>query len=127
MHILVVDDKQPVREKVGYLLSQLGYTYECANNGLDALEKAHKQHFNLYVIDHLMPVMNGIKLVKNLKSKDATSNIPIIFMSTQDISILENVAELEHVECIISKPIDQDLFYQKINQLLIEKSIVHSL
>ena len=127
MHILVVDDKQPVREKVGYLLSQLGYTFECANNGLDALEKAQKQHFNLYIIDHLMPVMNGIKLVKNLKSKDDTSNIPIIFMSTQDISTLENVEEIMQVECIISKPIDQDLFYQKINQLLIEKSLIQSL
>lgn len=127
MHILVVDDKQPVREKVGYLLAQLGYTFECANNGLDALEKAQKQHFNLYIIDHLMPVMNGIKLVKNLKSKDTTSNVPIIFMSTQDISSLENIEELMHLECIIAKPIDEELFYQKINQLQIEKSIVHSL
>ncbi|MDG1750591.1 MAG: response regulator [Thalassotalea sp.] len=127
MHILVVDDKEPVREKLGDLISQLGFTYECANNGLDALEKAQKQHFDLYIIDHLMPVMNGIKLVKNLKSKDATSNIPVIFMSTQDITTLHNVEELMHLECIISKPIDQELFYQKINLLRIEKSLVHSL
>ncbi len=127
MHILVVDDKQPVRERIGDFLSQLGCTFECASNGLDALEKAQKNHFDLYIIDHLMPVMNGVKLVKNLKSKDATANIPVIFMSTQDINTLHNVEELMHLECIISKPIDQELFNQKINLLRIEKSIVHSL
>ena len=127
MHILIVDDKQPVREKIATLLSKLGYTFECANNGLDALEKAQSDAFNLYIIDHLMPVMNGIKLVKNLKSKDTTSNVPIIFMSTQDISSLENIEELMQVECIITKPIDEELFYKKINQLLIEKSIAQSL
>jgi two-component system, chemotaxis family, chemotaxis protein CheY len=127
MHILVVDDKEPEREKVGNLLFQLGFTFEFAINGLDALEKAQKQQYNLYIIDHLMPVMNGIKLVKNLKSKDDTSNIPIIFMSTQGISTFQNAEELMHLECIISKPIDPELFSQKINQLLIEKSVVHSL
>lgn len=127
MHILVVDDKLPIREKLCCLLSKSGYSFECASNGLDALEKAQKQQFNLYVIDHLMPVMNGIKLVKNLKTKDETSNIPIIFMSTQDITILENIEELMQVECIITKPIDEELFYKKINQLLIEKSIAQSL
>jgi CheY-like chemotaxis protein len=127
MHILVVDDKKVVRDKVASLLSQLGYSFTDANNGLDAFEKAQKESFDLYIIDHLMPVMNGLQLVKNLKSKDFSSNTPILFMTTQDISTLENHEELKLLNSIITKPIDQELFFKKINSLLIEKSIVHSL
>lgn len=127
MHILIVDDKQPVRAKIAVLLSQLGYTFECANNGLDALEKAQKAAFNLYIIDHLMPVMNGIKLITNLKSREVTAQVPIIFMSTQDISTFTNLPELTLVEQVISKPIDEKLFIQHLKQLLVENSLVHSL
>ncbi|GAA6205472.1 response regulator [Thalassotalea sp. SU-HH00458] len=127
MHILVVDDKAAVREKVGGLLAQLGYTYECANNGLDALEKAQVQTFNLYIIDHLMPVMNGIQLIKNLKSKQETANIPVIFMTTQDLNSLHNVKELKQCQEIIAKPINEETFFQLINKLLVENSLVHSL
>ena len=127
MHILIVDDKQPVREKIATLLSKLGYTFECANNGLDALEKAQSDAFNLYIIDHLMPVMNGIKLIANLKSKQVTSQVPIIFMSTQDINTLEHVAELKLIEQVISKPIDEKLISQLLKQLLVENSLAHSL
>ncbi|MCO4799322.1 MAG: response regulator [Colwelliaceae bacterium] len=127
MHILVVDDKKVVRDKVASLLSQLDYSFTDANNGLDAFEKAQKESFDLYIIDHLMPVMNGLQLVKNLKSKDFSSNTPILFMTTQDISTLENHEELKLLNSIITKPIDQELFFKKINSLLIEKSIVHSL
>lgn len=127
MHILVVDDKKVVRDKVANLLSQLDYSFTDANNGLDALEKAQKESFDLYIIDHLMPVMNGLQLVKNLKSKEFSEKTPILFMTTQDISTLENSDELKLLDSIITKPIDQELFFKKINSLLIEKSIVHSL
>ncbi len=127
MHILVVDDKQPIIKKVTELLSQCGYTYETAINGLDAFEKAQSEVFDMYIIDHLMPVMNGIQLVKNLKSKDITSDTPILFMTTQDIHSLEAYDEYSHLDAIISKPLDQELFFNALNQLLPQNTVLHSL
>ena len=67
MHILVVDDKSAVRLALTNILEQQGHSVRTAFNGLDAFEKAHSELFDLYIIDHLMPVMNGILLSKNLK------------------------------------------------------------
>ncbi|MEW6991384.1 response regulator [Colwelliaceae bacterium 6441] len=127
MHILLVDDNTSIRASLSCVLAQLGHTFEVANNGLAALEKAKAACFDLYIIDHLMPVMNGIKLVKNLKSKVFTSNTPIIFMTTQDVSIFDNSEELPLFDTLIAKPINEDLFIEKVNNHLFNKSIVHSL
>jgi len=127
MHILVVDDKQEVVKMIGDLLDQLGITIETAVNGLDALEKAQKSDFDLYIIDHLMPLMNGLQLVKNLKLKEHTCDKPILFMTTQSISSLEYLAEYKHFDAILAKPLNQEIFYKTINQLLPENTIVHSL
>lgn len=127
MHILVVDDKPAIIRLVTSFIETKGFTVESAANGLDAFEKAQKSSFDLFVIDHLMPVMNGLKLVKNLKKKDCTASTPILFMTTQSISTLESTEEYELFDAIISKPIDQDLFYSTLDKLLPQNTLVQSL
>jgi len=127
MHILVVDDKPAIVLLVSNLLEAHGHTIESAANGLDAFEKAQKVSFDLYIIDHLMPVMNGLKLVKNLKKKESTAATPIVFMTTQSLSSLEYIEEFTLFDALISKPIDQDLFYSAVNQLLPKNTLVQSL
>lgn len=127
MHILVVDDKQPIVEAVSRLLCSRGFTVDTASNGLAALEIATKNSFDLFIIDHLMPVMNGLQLVKNLKQRDVTCNVPVLFMTTQDVNSLTQLDEYALFDAIISKPIDEDLFYSAINQLLPTNSGVQSL
>jgi CheY-like chemotaxis protein len=85
MNILLVDDKQPILDQISPSLEQQGYNVEIATNGLDAFEKALQQPFDLYIIDHLMPVMNGLQLSKNLLNNPHTANTPIIFITTQNI------------------------------------------
>ena len=127
MKILVVDDKPAIVGIVTELLKDIGCSVESAANGLDAFEKAQKATFDLYVIDHLMPVMDGLKLVKNLKKKPWTSTTPIIFMTTQNVSTLEHLEEYSLFDKLISKPIDKNVFYCAINQLVPQNTLVHSL
>jgi len=127
MHILIVDDKLTVRESIAALISKQGFTFEYAINGLDALNKAKDQVFELYIIDHLMPIMDGIKLVHNLRSNAVTKNIPILFMSTQDISKVTCKVADKSFDSIIAKPLDPKLLSREINQLLLANSMLHSL
>lgn len=127
MHILVVDDKESIIEKVCELLAEFPCTIETACNGLDALEKAQKTEFDLYIVDHLMPVMNGIKFVKNLKAKDELSVSPILFMTTQGIDTLDSIAESKYFDAVISKPIDENLFFNVINQLFPQNTQLRSI
>ncbi|GLX77374.1 response regulator [Thalassotalea insulae] len=127
MHVLVVDDKESVVKLLTQLLTSIGATVQTATNGLDAFTKAQTASFDLFIVDHLMPVMNGVQLVKNLKSKSLTSGTPVLFISTQDLSEVEALEEYPLFDAVLSKPIDQDLFYQAINSLLPANTLCQSL
>jgi CheY-like chemotaxis protein len=108
MNILVVDDNKTVQENLITIITAQGYCVGSAVNGLDALGKIQATNYDVYVIDHLMPLMNGIKLVKNLKANPSTSEIPIIFMTTQGISAIKNTSEFPLFNAVIEKPINEN-------------------
>lgn len=57
--ILVVDDRQMVRDVIARVLQQWGYTVDVAKNGQDALSRFAADPADLVVLDMFMPVMNG--------------------------------------------------------------------
>ncbi|WP_440873883.1 response regulator [Thalassotalea sp. PLHSN55] len=118
MQILIVDDNNPVLEHIQSLLIERGFESVTASNGLDGLEKAQQSHYQLIIIDHLMPIMNGFQLAKNLRQNPNTAQTPILFMSTQDIGVIKNTAEAALVNALITKPIDENEFISHVYRLL---------
>jgi len=78
--ILVVDDNQDMRYWVGSIL-QLDYNVIEAKNGREALNMLEKTTPDLVLSDVNMPLVNGIQLVKALRSHKRVSQIPIILIS----------------------------------------------
>jgi len=117
MHILVSDDKSSIREKLTALLERHGHVVQTAFNGLDALEKAQKETYDVFIIDHLMPIMNGLQLSKNLNKIEDTSSTPIVFMTTQDINQVENLAEAQLFHSVLAKPLNEALLLSALRQL----------
>jgi CheY-like chemotaxis protein len=117
MNILVVDDKQSVLDLLSNILVPVGYCVQTACNGLDAFEKAQQQNFDLFIVDHLMPVMNGVQLTKNLKQHQPTSSTPVVFMTTQGIESAKNLPEYSLFDAVIAKPINEDLLINVITTL----------
>ena len=67
MKILIVDDEMMIKEWLKYTISTLGFEIsllDTASNGLEALEKAEAEQYDLIFIDITMPKMNGIELLK---------------------------------------------------------------
>ena len=118
MNILVVDDQQNVREHLRNLLTSQGYTVITAVNGLDGFEKAQKDVFHLYIIDHLMPLMNGATLAKNIKKLPSCIHTPILFMTTQGKACVENLAEYSLLNDVIAKPLNEVEFILSVKNLL---------
>ncbi len=127
MHILIVDDKQSILDSVSSMLIKNGHTVDVALNGLDAFEKTKIVDFDLFIIDHLMPLMNGIQLSKNLQLHEISRSKPIIFITTQDVKSLNLSGVAELFLEIIAKPIDENHFVKVVSQLNIENSHCHSL
>ncbi len=111
--ILLVDDTRTVILFEKMLLAGEGFDIRCAYNGQEALDLVHEDPPDLILLDLLMPVMDGYEVCDRLKNDPATSNIPIIVVSTRSSE--------ESVERCLSIGADYYIF-KPINKLeLLEK------
>ena len=78
--ILIVDDDKQILDLVRDILCT-EYTANCAANGKDAIEKLKSGNPDLIISDLKMPEMDGISLLKKLKSDDVTKFIPVVFLA----------------------------------------------
>jgi DNA-binding response OmpR family regulator len=81
--ILVVDDSPTELQLMIEPLVNQGYRVITATDGIEALEKAVKEHPRLILLDVLMPGKNGFQVCRQLKTNPATSDIKIIIVSSK--------------------------------------------
>jgi two-component system cell cycle response regulator len=79
--ILVVEDDNEIREALGLLLEEHGYTVDTARNGAEAVEKVEHDPPSLVISDIMMPDVDGFELVERLRERPAFADIPIILLS----------------------------------------------
>jgi CheY-like chemotaxis protein len=76
--ILVVDDEQAIRDNIKKLLEIYGYEVSTASDGIEALNIVANEKFDVYLLDVLMPGMDGLELMQKIKLVDPISVIIII-------------------------------------------------
>ncbi len=81
--IMTVDDSASVRQMVSFTLQDAGYNVIEASDGKDALSKIQNSDLNLIVTDLNMPLMDGIELIKNVRSHPKHKFVPIIMLTTE--------------------------------------------
>ncbi|NMP16553.1 MULTISPECIES: response regulator [unclassified Thalassotalea] len=117
MQVLLVEDNAKVATQLENALTKAGFDVTTAINGLDGYNKAQQTRFDVCVVDHLMPLMDGRQLLKNLSA--LTDNQPsfVVFMSTQDLKAVEQLPEVQFADTILSKPISDEDFIALIHSL----------
>lgn len=81
--ILIVDDSASMRNMVSTTLKSRGHTVTEAGDGQQALMQAKTSGFDVVVSDLNMPNMNGIELIKNLRSLPNYKYTPILLLTTE--------------------------------------------
>ena len=81
MKILVVDDEQRIRDLIGQYLMVEGYDVEYAKDGIDALTKISKGDIDLVILDVMMPFMDGIACLREMRSRGFKT--PVIILSAK--------------------------------------------
>src|SRR5271166_149953 len=82
-HILVIDDSLTSRVLLQSILQAAGYKIDMAVSGEDAMAKARKRHYSLFVCDVEMPGMNGFEFVARTREYDYLQGIPSILVTTR--------------------------------------------
>jgi chemotaxis protein histidine kinase CheA len=82
--ILVVEDSLTAREMERSILEASGYQVDVASDGADALEKATRRRYDLFVVDIQMPRMDGFQLTEHLRGNEVYKDVPIVMVTSRD-------------------------------------------
>lgn len=117
LKILVVEDNIDILEYIEESLSEK-YTVYTAADGKKGLEKARRVMPDLVISDIMMPEMDGVEMMKQMKDDLRTSHIPIILLTAK--SSIEDRTEAYETgaESFITKPFSARLLHSRISNLL---------
>lgn len=103
--ILVVDDDPEILK---YIREELGewYKLDGAANGKEALQALLSKHYDLVISDIVMPVMDGISLLKNIKTNDIISDIPVILLTSKSDAADRMEGFKKGADAYLPKPFD---------------------
>ncbi|TMH08452.1 MAG: response regulator, partial [Betaproteobacteria bacterium] len=106
------------RELVTHLLAPLGFDVFEAENGQQALEKAHTLRPDLILMDMVMPVMDGVEATRQLRRQPAFDDVAIIAASANATRNDEARSLAVGANAFVAKPINLDSVLSQISALL---------
>jgi putative nucleotidyltransferase with HDIG domain len=120
--ILVVDDEEAIREVISTLLGAQGLQCTTASNGKLGLEAFRKDTFDLVLSDIVMPEMDGLKLLGELRLDDP--DVPVIMVTAMhDISIALEAIRAGAYDYIL-KPFEKDQLYLSVRRAMEHRNLV---
>jgi len=102
MRVLVVEDEVALAEGIARGLTTEGFDVTISNDGRDGFEKASDGHFDMIVLDIMLPSMNGYKVCRSLR--DAEVWTPILMLTAKDGEYDEAEALDTGADDFLSKP-----------------------
>ncbi len=104
--LLVVDDNEDNRDMLARRLRKRGFEVDTAEDGFVALDRAEADHFDLIILDIMMPGMSGLEVLKRLREIYPRAELPIL-MATAKSGSEDMVKALElGANDYVTKPID---------------------
>jgi len=116
--LLVVDDDANNRDMLSRRLIRRGYNVQVAEDGQQALDKIFRDHFDLILLDQMMPGMSGLDLLRLLRATYSQSELPVIMVTAVDES--ETVVEAlnQGANDYVMKPVDLPVVAARIQAQL---------
>lgn len=120
MRILLVEDDRSLSRAVSTILQKNNYTVDCVDNGQLALDYLEQDIYDMVIMDIMMPVMDGITALKNLRKRGC--NIPVL-MLTAKTEIDDKVEGLDNgANDYLTKPFDTRELLARIRVLTRSKN-----
>jgi len=115
--ILIVDDNADARFMLKTVLEAQGFVIACAEDGQAALNMIRANQPDLIISDIQMPNLNGIELIKILRSRIETKDTPVLVTSAQHSGVLADAMKAGGTAAA-TKPVQLESLIKLITQLL---------
>jgi len=119
MKILIVDDSAMLRDMLMYALNEGGYEdVVSATNGVEGLEKAKRDQYDLIISDVNMPEMNGLDMIKEVRKLPNYTKTPILVLTTERSEEMKQKGKQAGATGWIVKPFVPDQLLKVVNIVL---------
>jgi len=116
--ILAVDDSASMRGMVAFTLRGAGYDVTEAENGQLALDAANAASFDLILADVNMPVMDGLSMVRELRTKPSYKGVPILMLTTESHTDKKMEGKAAGATGWLVKPFDPEQLLATVKRVL---------
>ncbi|MFO1196552.1 MAG: response regulator [Burkholderiaceae bacterium] len=116
--ILAVDDSNSLRQMVAFTLKSSGFDVIEAVDGQDAIEKLRERSVDLVLTDQNMPRMDGITLVRHLRSQPQFQLTPILILTTESSDEMKQAGRAAGATGWLVKPFDPRRLVEVIRKVL---------
>ena len=105
-NVLIVDDNDRHLDILSTILSSVGHDCETCGSGAEALRRLDVRHFDVVVLDLVMPEISGLVVAEQLRQSRFNSETPIIVCTANLTIARQQLGDLPGIVAMIGKPID---------------------
>lgn len=117
--VLVIDDEDDMTTTFRIILEMEGFKVDTFNDPLLALSRFKPNHYDLVLLDIIMPNIDGFKIYDEIKKID--TEIKILFLTANEIYYSKRKREIYNMfgrDLFLQKPIENEELVKKINDIL---------
>ncbi len=116
--VLAIDDSASIRQMVAFTLKSSGYEVVDAVDGMEGLDKAKAQTFDLILTDQNMPRMDGITLIKSLREMPQYRTVPILMLTTESSDAMKQQGRAAGATGWLVKPFDPQKLIEVVKKVI---------
>lgn len=105
-NVLIVDDNDRHLDILSTILTSVGHDVETCGSGAEALRRLEGRHFDIVVLDLVMPEINGVVVAEQMRLSDVNGQTPIIICTANMTIAHRQLQDVEGIVAILGKPID---------------------
>ena len=120
VRVLVVEDEEDIRHLLVDQLEDMGHEVRKADNGAVALQRVQEEIPDVIFVDIVMPVMDGLLFVSELRDDPLTASIPVVLVTAVNLTDVIMRAQSVGVKHLLAKPWEQSSL-----DIVLEQAIQH--
>lgn|GEM_PF-1020048 len=116
--ILLIDDNKLNQALIKDVFEKEGYNVIIVSTGLEGNKRVYSETFSLLLVNHKLPDINGIEIVKEIRKNPLLSHLPIVILTDVDDPSTENQIRQAGVDDYIKQPVSSTVLLLKVHSLL---------
>lgn len=118
VNILLIDDQELNRDVLAHRLRKDGYNIKCASNGKETYDEIGSNKFDLILLDIMLPDINGIEILKEIRKQGNNNKTPVIMVTALDNMDTVNECMDAGADDYILKPLNTTLLKIRVSSCL---------